>query len=719
MQLKSGFLLLTIFCASCGFFARELYSQDQAGDSPAVKETTAGWPSDSLSPVASDTSQLLRVITVTAIKPAAGSFSPRSIISGEKLEKAKGGTLAEVIRSIPGVTMLQTGASIAKPVIHGMHSNRILILNNGIRQEGQQWGAEHAPGIDPFIANRISVVKGTETIRFGPGALGGVISIEPAPLPQAAGLHGSLNLAASGNGGAGALSGMLGGGIPGLKGVGWRVQGTARRAGNISTADYYLENTGVKEMAFSAAAGYSRRKMTAELYFSHFKTELGIFRGAHIGNLTDLQARIARGRPGTTGKFSYEIDVPRQEVSHNLLKLKAQLRFSSLLKLSLEYGLQVNHREEYDIRRGGRNSLPSMDLALNTQSLDAFLEKYSGQHWKSTLGLSGVMQVNNTRRGTFAIPLIPNFDSYKGGLYFIQQFLEQDYELEAGIRYDYNYLDALGYDRNQDFYGGTRKFHHISASAGGRRRFGNWQFRTNLGMGWRPPTVNELYSNGLHHGTASYELGDSRLQSEKSYKWITSLSHQGDRWETGISAYVHWFENYIYLNPSLEYVTTMQGAFPTFNYEQTHARFAGTDISGSYLLSTAFRLEVKGSLVRAKDVSHDRYLPWIPSDRVTGSLQWNPADGKPFKDPYLQLQHEYVASQTRYEPESDFAPPPPAYHMWNLNAGTNWSAGAGTLSVHLSLNNITNILYREYMNRFRYYAHDKGRNITLRLAYKF
>src|SRR3546814_18536850 len=104
--------------------------------------------------------------------------------------------------------MLKTGATIAKPVIHGLHSNRILILNNGIRQEGQQWGSEHAPEIDPFIAKRITVVKGAETIRFGPDAMGGVVIVEPSELDRKSGINGEINLAGAANGRSGVASAM-------------------------------------------------------------------------------------------------------------------------------------------------------------------------------------------------------------------------------------------------------------------------------------------------------------------------------------------------------------------------------------------------------------------------------------------------------------------------------------------------------------------------------
>lgn len=115
-------------------------------------------------------------------------------LSPEELSKTRGRTLGESMKELTGVTTLTTGNSISKPVIHGMHSDRILILNNGIRQEGQQWGSEHAPEIDPFIANKLSVVKGAQSVRYGANAIGGVVLVEPANLPDSSGVNGKLML---------------------------------------------------------------------------------------------------------------------------------------------------------------------------------------------------------------------------------------------------------------------------------------------------------------------------------------------------------------------------------------------------------------------------------------------------------------------------------------------------------------------------------------------
>ena len=176
-------------------------------------------------------------------------------------------SLGEALTVVTGVTALQTGSNIAKPMIHGLHSNRILILNNGVRQEGQQWGLEHAPEIDPFTASKITVIKGAGSMRYGSDALGGVVLIEPAEMRDSAGFGGELNLAGFTNNREGNASLMLEQNLKRVPALSWRVQGSLKRGGNVNTPNYRLWNTGVREANFSAAAGWHRERFEADVYY--------------------------------------------------------------------------------------------------------------------------------------------------------------------------------------------------------------------------------------------------------------------------------------------------------------------------------------------------------------------------------------------------------------------------------------------------------------------
>jgi len=136
-----------------------------------------------------------------------------NIITERELNATRGKPLGEMLQHIPGVTSMMTGPGIFKPVVHGLHSQRLLVLNNAIRQEGQQWGVEHAPEIDTYIASEMEVVKGAEAVRYGAHALGGVIIIGTPPLHHGSSLGGELNLALNSNNHMGIFSGSLEGGF--------------------------------------------------------------------------------------------------------------------------------------------------------------------------------------------------------------------------------------------------------------------------------------------------------------------------------------------------------------------------------------------------------------------------------------------------------------------------------------------------------------------------
>lgn len=665
-------------------------------------------------------SRALDAIEITGHRQALNTTTSVTTLQQSDLDKVRGDNLATALSSITGVTMLQTGATIGKPVVNGMHSNRLLILNNGIRQEGQQWGSEHAPEIDPFIASNISVVKGAEAIRYGAEAIGGVVIVQPGVLPSDSSIHAEVNAVGESNGRSGTISGQLSGNMKKLPALSWRVQGTAKKSGNFSTPDYYLDNTGVRETNYSATLGYNKAHFGVEAFYSHFNTTLGIFKGSHIGSTEDLITRINNGRPFDDGSFYYDIDAPKQQVVHDLLKLNGHLHLNDYFHFNVQYGFQNDNRKEYDVRRGGRSSIPSLNLSLLTHTLDATLEYFDGDHWKATLGYNGLLQSNTYDAATATRQLIPDYNTTGSGVYLISRYIHHAYELEAGVRYDYKYLTALGY-RDGQLYGGKHTFSNVSTSLGVLVPVSNrFEFRSNIGTAWRPPTVNELYSAGLHHGAADIEYGDSTLRSEKSIKWVNSLRVEPLSWlHADMDAYVHYFNNYIYLNPTGAFEERLNGAFPVFQTMHTNAGFIGTDISAQAVFLKQFEYSLKLSVIRAKDLSNDRYLPMIPSDKWVNAIQWKPLFmPRSLQQSYVRLEHVWVTRQTRYTSGSDFAPPPAAYQLLNVSTGATLKAGNHELVFNLGINNLTNTLYKDYLNRFRYYAHDIGRNITLRLTYR-
>lgn len=639
-----------------------------------------------------------------------------SALYGEALLESRGESLGESLKRIAGVTTFSTGNSISKPVIHGLHSNRIMILNNGIRLEGQQWGAEHAPEIDPFLANEITVIKGAETVRFGPEAMGGVILVTPKELPTQKESSTNLNLIGGTNGRMGNVALEHLGGSQKIKGLGYRVQGSAKRAGNIQSPDYYQANTGLSEYNFSGSLGYSNAKLGVEGYYSFFNTTLGILKDSHTGNLSDLEEIIANGRPFTNPGFTYEIDNPRQVVSHHLAKVKSHYHLTQNMKLNLQYGFQLNNRQEYDVRRGDRDRKPSLDLGLFTNTLDLYLDHTNQKEWSGSVGVNMIRQANSNVPGTGVTPLIPNYDMFNLGLYAIEKFSKGPLELEGGLRYDFRDLSTARFINNV-LEESELSYQNFTAFIGGVYFLSpSLTFSTNFGSAWRPPNVNELFSQGLHHGAAAVEIGDADLNSEKSFKWVNSLEFSGKKSQVELTAYANRINDYIYLNPTGDVFVSLRGTFNVYEYLQADAFFYGMDLSGSYEFTSRLSGYFKGSLIRAENTVEDNYFPFIPSDRMDWGLSYR--FGSRAGGTKLTLSNVLVSQQTR-EPDFDLAPAPPGYALFNLAAQKQLTLGENKLNLGLQVQNIFNTSYKEYMNRFRYFTDDMGRNILLKINYQF
>ncbi len=664
----------------------------------------------------------LKDVEITAHRTDAPTTQPLTTLTGSDLAKTRGQSLGESLQGITGVTMLQTGSSIAKPIIHGLHSNRVLIMNNGVRQEGQQWGSEHAPEIDPFVATRLSVVTGAAGVRYGSDAIGGVILVEPEELPIDKPLSGEVNLAGFSNGRQGAASATLQGGIKGLNGFGWRAQGTLKRGGNIRTPNYYLDNTGISEKNFSLAAGYRKGGFGAEVYFSQFNTKIGIFSGSHIGSVTDLLNVINSGEPLIKADFSYHLGRPYQLVKHNLLKGEVHYQFPDGNRLKLVSAMQFDKRFEYDLHAPRNDSLAALNHAeisfrLTTLTNDIIWDhkplagKFSGQIGFSTLYQYNLMDGR---------PLIPNFDQWNVGVFAIERLAQNGWELEAGLRYDYRHLTTyryVGQKKTTDEF----DFHNASGTLGaGRKLSERWSVRANVGSAWRAPNVSELFSDGVHHGAAAFERGDASLMPEKALNTIGSVRYEGERLTLEVGGYYNYIRDFIYLKPQPKPILTVRGAFPYFKYTQTDATFRGIDATVTYNLTRHLSATSKLTYLRVTDVRNDAYLVSIPSNRWENQLKAAWEEVGAWSKLSLSVSNRLVGQQKRVPPKSDYAPPPAGYSLWSAQASGTFPMGKkNSLELTATVENAFDTVYRDYLNRFRYYADDMGRNVSLRARYLF
>ncbi len=672
-----------------------------------------------------------------------------AVLSGEKLAETAGKSLGEALTEISGVNTVQAGPGIFKPVIHGVHSQRVLILNHGIRQEGQQWGAEHAPEIDPFIASNILVVKDASSIKYGTDALGGVVIVNPAELPTTPGLGGTLNIVGQSNGRSGTVSGLLEGGVKNHEGWGWRMQGTGKRAGDFHTPDYSLTNTGIKELNFSTALGYHEDKKGFEVFVSHFRTELGILKGTAISNLDDLIAAMEREPPQSTSDFRYAIDEPRQKVSHNLVKLSGHIE-TEKGDWRVQYGFQNNNRKEFDIRKGNLAGVPSIDLKLNTHTIEAEWETPHEAANELCIGVNGMYQNNLNIFGTQRIAFIPNYVNFSGGIFGVAKFVRDKWVFDAGGRYDYRYYNAKGFDFKNSSYNESLAFNNISLTGGATSQIDpNQSIAFNLSTSWRPPHVAELYSLGTHQSAAAIEYGlllndttnevmdidQVAFKIERALKGVSTYKRQWKNFQLELSGFVNYIFNYIYLRPT-GITQNLRGTYPYFRYAQTDALFLGADITAVWNPIPKLKVSPQVSLLRATDMSNDDLLVYIPSNKYEVAVRYEEPNELPVKKFFVESKVKYVAKQNRaprvITPRQineasiqgtdlfatnneifDFLQAPEGYALINLSTGFSIDRGKARYDFRISAENLLNTSYREYTNRFRYYADDMGRNFSV------
>jgi iron complex outermembrane receptor protein len=646
-------------------------------------------------------------------------------LSGRKLDETKGLSISEALSRINGVTLLQTGSTIAKPVIHGLHGNRILTINNGVRQEGQQWGNEHAPEIDPFIADKLIVVKGVDELKYGSDAVGGVIIIQPKALRTTPGYTAELNAGYFTNNKAYVVSAVVEQQLKKIPSLTYRLQGTFKKAANVTTPDYRLNNTAGLENNFSVTLGWKKKELSSELFYSRFSTKAGIFIGSHIGNLTDLENAIKAERPDPVfiGQNSYSIDRPYQDVVHQLVKSKTQW-VKNGHKFNVLVAAQFNNRKEYDIVRTSTNTKPQLNLSISTISEDVNWEHPQLNHFSGVVGIAA-MQQDNAYAGRY---FIPNYQSATYGAYAIEKWNYHRWDLQAGLRVDHKTVNT-----NRLLTGGSSfdnyDFNFLTLASSfnaGYQISERWKTNINVSLASRAPHVNELLSNGIHHGTATYEEGDILLTTEKAINTVANISYQNTtkKIQLDLSIYTNHINDFIYQQPVPdEPVLTIAGAFPKIQYRQTNAVLSGLDFSAVVKPFNRIEWISRAAILRARNKKLADWLILMPADRVSTELAYNFKDGSFLKQSYLSIELQHVFKQSRVPSDKngrqDYKVPPPAYSLTAFNGSSTVVIKKQPVVFSVSVRNLFNVAYRDYMNAMRYFTDEMGRNINFRISVPF
>jgi iron complex outermembrane receptor protein len=644
----------------------------------------------------------------------------KSVISKDMMVEMSGRNLTEMLAAIPGVSILKSGPNLTKPIINGLYGQRITILNHGIPQEGQQWGNDHAPEIDPNTADKLSVYKGSSAVKYGLSTLGGLIVIESNDLNYDPHWHGDVKLSGQSNGRSYGLNATL------RKSTKWgntRWSAGFAKGGDRHTPDYYLTNTGNNEKSASLLwSNDQTSKAYRKLYYSFYQNEIGILRGSHIGNLTDLQAAIGRDKPFfTRDTFDYTINAPRQLVSHHLLKFNQKYVFSESLSINLDAGFQANLREEYDVRRGGRSSRPSLDMALLSQFLDIQGTRQGTQVDQSTsMGIQYKIISNTNQPGTGINPLIPNYLNHQLASYLIHKDKWKSIFFEIGMRAEYRNYHVY---RSENRGGGAlHQYFNIAGNVGFRKNI-NKYIHTTLDVSYtgRPPEINELYSLGLHQGVSGIEEGNENLNPEHALKVVHEWNgHLTRHHHLNLSVFYNRFTNFIYLQPSNEFRLTIRGAFTLYKYVGADVDMFGVSAKSNLEIIEHLNWSNSIQYTYGQNLSLGQGLIRIPPLNAVSNLSFTLNKSSWYEEIKFATELSYTAMQNRVNPAEDFLLPPDDYFLCNAWVKIKWKTKTKNEVNFISrIDNLFNATYRDYLNRLRYFADELGRNISLSLNMSF
>ena len=675
----------------------------------------------------------------------------QSSISKEALERFSSGSLGDALNSLSGVSSLNTGNTVIKPLIHGLHSSRVVIINNGVRMEDQEWGAEHAPNLDIHSVGNLTLVKGAGALQYGGNAVGGVIVAEASKVPIKDSLYGSTLQTLSSNGRGALLTTEL------TKSylIGWyaKIQGTMKRFGDFKAPDYILSNTGVFERNFAVDFGLNQFEQGFEGYYSFYKNEIGILRASHLGGARDQIRAINSPKPLIIKDFSYQINEPKQDVTHHLARVKGYKRWSGFGKLSIQYDFQRNNRLEFDIRRGDDKGDASLDLELDTHTILLDVDTHFTEQIDLKTGIMARYQ-SNFAANTGVRRLIPDYDKYDLGIYTIAEYqLNDQWFLEVGGRFDRTQMDVYKFYRtsfwesrnynqlfpemvveetnNQVLTNPQLKFNNFSATLGATVILNDEsKLFVNYSLASRAPNPSELFSEGLHHSASRIELGDLRFHSEVGQKISLAFQKKNAVFGYSINPYIHSISDFILIEPT-KVEQTIRGYFQVWEYRQTHAQLLGVDLEASYVFATNFQYNHQFSLVKGYDKTQNKPLISMPPVSTKNEIVYQ---NTAFNNIRLALESEYNFRQNEYPntnfevyiPETetyetvDVSTPPNAYHLLNFNSSIDLKVThKSTLTIGLTVTNLLNTSYRNYLNRLRYYADDLGRNFLINLKINY
>ena len=675
----------------------------------------------------------LNEITVTGVTgdtKLKHATAPVSIVTPQILKATAATNIIDAISHQPGVSELTTGGSISKPIIRGLGYNRVVVMSEGVRQEGQQWGDEHGVEVDGSSVYSVEILKGPASLMYGSDAMAGVVILHAQPTLPEGEIHANVsteyqtynglfnyNLSIAGN----------------QKGFVWDAHYSDKMAHAYKNKyDGYVPGSQFRERAGRLMLGTNQSWGHSRLIWTAYHLTPSIVEGERDPETGELECN-------SDDVKTYSKALPFQQVKHYKLVWDNSLNLSSgYLKTIIGY--QQNRRQEFEESADEYGIF----LKLHTLTYDLRYVTNENNGWKFSTGIGGMYQKSVNEGEEYLIPDSRLFDF---GIYAtVTKTLGEKWTLNGGVRYDHRRLH--GYELIEDgdlrFTDFIRRFNGLTGSVGAVCNINeHFNLRLNLARGFRTPNISELASNGVHEGSLRYEIGNQNLKAEYSLQADLGLDFNSNYVSAQLALFANRIDNYIFTHRVLEVIDP---DYLTYAYTQGDARLLGFEAGIDFHPIHSIHFSNTFSYVNAQQLhaSDDtKYLPFTPAPHWTSELKWelfhhshntvnhhhtsDAAHRSPLNNLYFAVGLDCYMKQSNIYSADDTETETPGYALLSLSAGTDIQVkGKKIAELYITADNLLDKAYQNHLSRLKYTdinvvtgrqgVFNMGRNITFKLV---
>ena len=637
---------------------------------------------DSINPMKEAILSEVTVQGIAGVQRLKDAASPFMVVSPKQLHNSLGTNLVDAVGHLPGLSQISTGTGISKPVIRGLGYNRVVVVEQGIRQEGQQWGDEHGLEVDEEGVHSVEVLKGPASLMYGSDAIAGVMILHPENPLEVGTMQVKVGSQYQSNNGlydyrvgfAGNMNGWL---------WNWHLLDKAAHCYK-NKADGYVPGSFFKERDVQGMLGISKSWGHSWLRFSRVNFTPGITEGEMVGEDFD-------------GK-SYSIVSPYQKVLHTKAVSDNAWYFGDgTLKAIIGY--QQNYRREFE-----EEVEPELAMRLHTVNYDVKYLHTLPHDWKISTGIGGMWQRNINQGEEY---LIPDHHLFDIGFFSTAEWQWNKWHFSGGARIDNRHLNSssLIEDDELRFKALSKNFTGVTGSLGAVWNVtDHLNLRLNAARGFRAPTVSELSSNGVHEGSIQYELGNDELRAEKSTQLDMGLDYTSHYVNLQASLFSNWIDDYIFLAR----LPVETDGYRTYQYRQGDARLMGGEVSIDVHPFNPLHIENAFSYVRGIQLhqpDESRSLPMMPAPKWTCDVRYEFPDFAKghCRRSFLAFGTEYNFRQSKFYAVDETETATPSYAIFDLSAGMDLHIfGHNCIELTLSCQNLFDKVYQPHLSRLKY-----------------